>query len=154
MQLGVLNREQQLEKTLASELAQKSETICCCIMYLPGFWSGISTIFLTDCCSLSFYSGRRDCEGCNSLQSYRLQVANVLFFLTEEYTYTKTHMLFEPSYADVCYLWDIEVIIAQAFIMSLMLTIGFSSSKEGGWLAEEFLYKIVTRRQSPTKLSI
>lgn len=63
-------------------------------------------------------------------------------------------MLFEPSYADVCYLWDIEVIIAQAFIMSLMLTIGFSSSKEGGWLAEEFLYKIVTRRQSPTKLSI
>lgn len=44
-------------------------------------------------------------------------------------------MLFVPSYADVCYLWDIEVIIAQAFIMSLLLTIGFSSSKVGGWLA-------------------
>lgn len=31
--------------------------------------------------------------------------------------------------------WDIKVIIAQAFIMSLLLTIGFSSSKVGGWLA-------------------
>lgn len=44
-------------------------------------------------------------------------------------------MLFVPSYADVCYLWDTKVIIAQAFIMSLLLTIGFSSSKVGGWLA-------------------
>lgn len=53
-------------------------------------------------------------------------------------------MLFEPSYAGVCYLWDIEVIIAQAFRTSLLLTIGFSSSKVGGWLAEEALYKTAT----------
>lgn len=85
--LGVLNREHQLEKTLASELAQKRETICCSIVYLPNFWSGISTIFLTDCCSLSFYSGRRDYEGCNSLQPYRLQT----FFFWLKNTHTHKH---------------------------------------------------------------
>lgn len=61
-------------------------------------------------------------------------------------------MLFVPSYADVCYLRDIEVIIAQPFIMSLLLTIGFLFSKVGGWPAEEVLYKIVTRKQSSIKL--
>lgn len=63
-------------------------------------------------------------------------------------------MLFGPSYADVCYLWDTEVTIAQAFITSLLLTIGFSSSKVRGWLAggsplqnsdqEEVPYKTLT----------
>lgn len=61
-------------------------------------------------------------------------------------------MLFEPSYAGVCYLWDIKVIIAQASMMSLLLTIVFSSSEVGGWLAEDVLYKTVTRMQSSTKL--
>lgn len=88
--LGVLNREHQLEKTLASELAQKRETICCSIVYLPNFWSGISTIFLTDCCSLSFYSGRRDYEGCNSLQPYRLQT---FFFDWRIHIHINTHAL-------------------------------------------------------------
>lgn len=59
-------------------------------MYLPNLWSGISTIFLTDCCSLSFYSGRRDYEGCNSLQPYRLQTH--FFWLKNTHTH-ETHAL-------------------------------------------------------------
>lgn len=131
VQLVGLKRKHQLEKALAMSLAQKRrETICCSIMYLPNSWSGISTIFLTDCCSLSFYSRIRDCEGSSSLQPYRLHTH---FFFIKGYTHT--HTLCPQLYRCVISNWDIKVISARAFIMSLLLTMFFSSSKAGRQMA-------------------